>query len=340
MQRRSMRLSLQLAVSLAVIMLLVWLVRQGDLVGELKKLRPDILALTAGFYLASALLASWRWQIFLRCRGIVEPWTRLAADYFLGMFCSTFLPTTVGGDAVRVYEVSRRGHSLRRVVLATFQDRLLGFGLMLALGLLAALRYLSRLPPSLAVGFFLLHVAGITAVVALLNPRMLLACCAWLGARVPGLHRLASSPRGVKVRESLRRLLDEPPLTSQDVLRLGVLGLASMLLCIGAHRVLARSLGIDISFLAFCLIVSLVWVVKLLPTTPNGLGVGEGAFVGLLGLFGAPAGTSLALALALLAIQMGTSLLGGPVALARVLRGGKPQVEEKVAVEGEQRHAA
>src|SRR5207244_4347955 len=81
----------------------------------------------------------------------------------------------------------------------------------------------------------------------------------------------------------------------------------------------------EIEFLAFCLIVSLVWVVKLLPVSLNGLGVGESAFVGLLGLFGAPIAESVVLAFALFAIQTGTSLLGGLVALVRVLRGARPQ---------------
>jgi uncharacterized protein (TIRG00374 family) len=341
LQRRSARLSFQVAVSVALIMLLVWLVRQGNLDDErLKSIQPDAVALAALVYLAAAFLAIRRWQVLLRCRGIVEPWTRLAADYFLGMFCSTFLPTSVGGDAVRVYEVSRRSHSLRLVVLATFQDRLLGFGLMMAVGMVAALCFLSLLPASLAAGFFLLHLAGLLAVVALLNPRVLLACCEWVGKSVPGLRHMASSPRGERVRQALRRLLDEPPLHARDLLHLLALGAASFSLSIAAHQIIAHSLGIDIGFLAFCLIVSLVWVVKLLPVSLGGLGVGEGALVGLLWIFGAPTGRSGALAVVMLAIQTGTSLLGGLVALARVLRLPKAQVQESVPVEGERRHAA
>ncbi len=340
LQPRWVRLSLQVIVSIALVLLLVWLARQGDLVAALRSIRPDTLVLASVVYLTAIFLASRRWQVLLRCRSVVEPGTRLAGDYFLGMFFSTFLPTSVGGDAVRVYEVSRRGHSLRRVVLATFQDRLLGFGVMMALGMLAALCFRSLLPASLAAGFFLLHLAGLLVVAALLNPQALVGCGRRLGKNVSGLRRLVSSPRGERVRQSLRRLLDEPPLQFRDVVHLLALGLASFSLCIASHQILAHSLGIDLDFLAFCLIVSLVWVVRLLPMSLNGLGVGEGVFVGLLGLFGAPSDSSLALALALLGIQTGASLLGGFVALARVLRGSKSRLQDNDPAEGESRHAA
>jgi uncharacterized protein (TIRG00374 family) len=342
MQRRSARLSLQVAVSLALIMVLAWLVHEqkGKLADKLQSIHPEALVLAAALYFTAVVLASRRWQLLLRCRGVEEPGMRLLGDYLLGMFCSTFLPSSVGGDAVRVYELNRRGHSLRKVFLATFQDRLLGFGAMMALGLLGALCYLSMLPSSLAVGFFLIHCAGLLAVFAFMNPRMLLACLTWIGRRTPGVHRLASGPRGERIRQGFSRLLDEPPLALSDLIRLYAVGLASFSLCIAAHQAIGRSLGIDLGFLAFCLIVSLVWVVKLLPVSLGGLGVGETAFVGLLALFGAPAGNGLLLAVLILAIQTGTALLGGVVALARVLRGVKTPVNESIAVEGEQRHAA
>ncbi len=325
--RRSTRLTLQVVISLALILLLVWLARQGDFVSALRSIRSDALALAGGLYLTSVLVGSRRWQVFLRCRRIHEPWTRILSDYWLGMFCSTFLPSSVGGDAVRVYEVSRRGHSLGRVFLATFQDRLLGFGVMMALGMVAALAFLSLLPGPLMPWFFLLHLAGVSCVAALLNPQAMRACCRWIGTShwIPGVRRLSSSAWGERIRLGLRRLLDEPALRVRDLLHLILLSLTGLLLCIGAHQVVAVSLGIDVGILAFCLIVSLVWVVKLLPVSLNGVGIGEGAFVGLLGLFGVQSDRSLALAVALLAVQTGTSLVGGLVALGRVLKSSRPQ---------------
>src|SRR5437763_1165802 len=79
----------------------------------------------------------------------------------------------------------------------------------------------------LAPGFFLLHLAGLLAAVALMNPRASLACFTWVGRRIPGLQRLAAGPRGERVRQGFCRLLDEPPLPWQGVLRLVLLGLAS-----------------------------------------------------------------------------------------------------------------
>src|SRR5262249_62222142 len=54
-----------------------------------------------------------------------------------------------GGDAGRVYGVSRGGRSPWRVLLAPLQERLVGLGVTTGAGLAATLCYLPLLPPSL-----------------------------------------------------------------------------------------------------------------------------------------------------------------------------------------------
>src|SRR5439155_724018 len=82
--------------------------RQENLVDTLSAIRPGELTLAALLYLGCVLSAIKRWQLLLRCRGVDEPWHRLAGYYFFSLFYSTFLPTSVAGDAVRILEVSRR----------------------------------------------------------------------------------------------------------------------------------------------------------------------------------------------------------------------------------------
>ena len=51
---------------------------------------------------------AWRWQLLLKAKGVHEeiPW--LTRAYFVSYAAGQVLPTSVGGDAVRIYETARR----------------------------------------------------------------------------------------------------------------------------------------------------------------------------------------------------------------------------------------
>ena len=55
---------------------------------------------------------AWRWQRLLVARGIRDRLSWLVRAYFVAYTAGQVLPTAVGGDAVRIYETSRRhpGH--------------------------------------------------------------------------------------------------------------------------------------------------------------------------------------------------------------------------------------
>jgi uncharacterized protein (TIRG00374 family) len=286
-----------------------------------------------------------RWQLVLRWRGVHESWFRLAGYYLFGQFYSTVLPTSVAGDAIRVYELHRRGHSLGSIVAATFQDRVLGLGSILILGLVATLWFLSLLPPSLVGAFLLLQVAGLLAVGVFLYPQALLLCTRylWRSRLLTGVRKRWGTTRwGERMMLELRRLEVLPPLNWRAALPLLTVSISGVLLALAAHAVLARSLQMQAGFLAFCFVVPLVWIVKLLPISLNGLGVGEGAFVWLLGLFAVPSEKSLALALAILGLQMSVSLLGGLLLLGRLVCANlrRPASAGVESEEGELRDAA
>jgi hypothetical protein len=73
-------------------------------------------------------LSAWRWQLFL---GPDAPrWLDLFRVYLIGQFAGLFLPTSVGGDVVRIVAVSRvRPAGL--TVLSILLDRGLGLGALL-----------------------------------------------------------------------------------------------------------------------------------------------------------------------------------------------------------------
>src|SRR4051812_16252587 len=94
--------------------------------------------LAAAFYLSSQIGGGLRWEILVRAAGFVQSRRRLFAAYFEGMFVNVCLPTTMGGDVLKVLRVGGAQH--KRVATSTvIADRASGFAallLLLAAGLL------------------------------------------------------------------------------------------------------------------------------------------------------------------------------------------------------------
>jgi len=245
------RVALQSAVSLALIGLLIALALRANLMDSFRALRPGAIAIAAGLQGAAFVLNSRRWQILLANVGIRQRLGGLTSLYFIGQFFSLFLPTGTGGDLVRAYDVARRSGQPTEAVLATLQERLLGLGASLLIGLVAALYYLPIVPVQLRIWMVMMQIVGAVGIAFLLYPMLLFAVAGWFwraqGHRLV-LGRIAEHPLIVRVAHALRPVRELPPLRP---LRLALLlGMAAMavLMGIGMYFVLAQSLDIHADF--------------------------------------------------------------------------------------------
>ena len=129
----------KIAISLALIVLLGLSVDSGRIL--------EILTATAPLPFMAAILAfSVQCGIAaLRCRAVVGPTWRISIPdhirfFWIGQFFNQLLPSTIGGDAIRAWLLSRRGPTLPTAIKLTLVDRLTGvIALMLAMIILASL---------------------------------------------------------------------------------------------------------------------------------------------------------------------------------------------------------
>jgi uncharacterized membrane protein YbhN (UPF0104 family) len=319
------RVLVQVVVSGVLLLLLVLAAQRTAVFGNLAKLQAADILLAAALFVVACFLSSIRWQILLRHGGIEESLASLNGLYYIGMFFSLFLPTGVGGDAVRMFEVGRCSGRPLPAVLATFQERLLGLAACLLFGLGATVYYLPLFAPEFRSGILVAQVALVVGSTFLLYPALLLASIAGVVRRIPPLHaalrRLAARPLGARVYRTLLRMAAMPPLRLLQLVPLLGLAAATVLLNIAMHHVVGQRLAIDVGFLAYCLVVPLVTISRLFPLSLNGIGVGEGTYVLLLAVFAVPSDQALALGLTMLGLVSSIALGGGLLLAIRVCRG-------------------
>ena len=120
---------LQLAGTLLAVVLIALLVREdewSEMLAAMQKITILDLILVTILFAISRFAVSWRWHILLQSAGVPISIQNSTALTFTGLFASNFLPTTIGGDVVRLAGAMQMGFD-RAVCLASLAaDRLIG----------------------------------------------------------------------------------------------------------------------------------------------------------------------------------------------------------------------
>ena len=215
---------------------------------------------------------AWRWQRLLAARAVHDPLRRLVRTYFVGYAAGQVLPTSLGGDASRIYETTRRHPGSTGVAAGTvLLERALGG---VATLVLAAVGF------ALAVGQY--DVGGYLWVeLAFVVGAAVLAVVFFSRRLQPLLQR--ARPRVLRdVFASLHSFRDQGRLLAS---------MFALTLVVQAVRVLAiwcagRAVGVDLSPRPYYVMGPLLFLVMLVPFTVNGLAVRESFFVSFLGTLG------------------------------------------------------
>src|SRR4051812_813708 len=121
----------------------------------------DLSPLLAGIliYAAGQAVSTFKWRLLITPLELAVSYTRLLGFYFTGMFFNLFLPTIVGGDAVKAVLLARETHAPARATMSVFMERNTGLCALLLIAMGA-----SVVAP--AVRLFGLPLTGLTALLA------------------------------------------------------------------------------------------------------------------------------------------------------------------------------
>lgn len=96
------------------------------------------LAAAAGLVISSRVFITLRWYVFLRTGGVNIRFTETLSLVFMGLFANNFLPTTIGGDVVKLAGATRYGYDNALILASIAADRvtnMIGMSLAAPLGL-------------------------------------------------------------------------------------------------------------------------------------------------------------------------------------------------------------
>ena len=279
---------------------------------RLDSLLPDwnrdtamFLALAAAFTLAGIVLSTLRWHAVLSALGQETKLRHLLSYNLAGLFVSNVLPTTIGGDVLRVSRLSRENGESTTSFASVVLERLTGW---LVLPVITLIGFLIN--PGLRELGSATEVALVLSLGTLVALVLLLGSVAShrFGARVAGSDGWRRFAAAVHLgMERLRR----HPAAAFNVI---AVGFAYQLVLVFAALMAAKAVGMSVAVgpTALLAFFPAVLIAQVLPIAIAGLGVREGAFVLFLTPLGVPTEQAIALGLLLYLLNVGVSLLGAP----------------------------
>lgn len=276
----------------ALLLLLAWMVDLHALARTIASADPVLLLLAVGVSLADRALMIVKWYPLLHVQVASISFWHAARAYLASGFASVVLPASVGADLLRAVALGRRDGAVMEVGASIVAERLLGM-VASAVPTLIALALALRSSVSLDV---LLPWALASLGIAVLALLFLVS-----GAAMPLLDRLVGSrrPGGRWLRVVNRFAVAYTTYRRHPgiLVRMGLLALLEQGVPILVVWIVSLALGLTVPVRLLLVAVPLTLFVARLPITVAAIGVGEGAMVYILGLFGVPAVDALALAL-------------------------------------------
>lgn len=309
---------LRIAISALLLTAIALRMNWSDVADKFANLRLGWWLAAAGVLVLAQVCSARRWQLFARELRFEQPLSKYCAYYFIGMYFNLSLPTSVGGDVVRVWYLNGTSGRKWAAFASVFLERINGLLVLIAIACLGSLLAPMALPwwiPASVWGVAAGAVLGMASLPLLQHWR-----------RLP-LHR----------RQQLQTLLlltRVPGVTARATL-MSIFVQVIGVLCLWF---IGLSIGLDIPVVYYCILGPMVSLLTLLPISFNGMGLRELGMVVFLAPLNVDKDTATTLGVLWFAVTAAVSLSGGLVYLFGAFP--KAQSAATLANEGTNEHGS
>jgi uncharacterized protein (TIRG00374 family) len=273
--------------------------------------------------IGTALPMAKRWQWLLAAQGMIDRFWWLTRAYFVSYTAGQILPTSIGGDAVRIFEISKRhpGRSGDLTAIVIIERGLGGAATVLlgAIGFVLAIGHYNVNAYLWLEGAFVFGTILLIILFFSKSARPLLAKLRPLLVRFRVERPLRSFYDGVHHYRSHGRLMLKVFLFTTVIQAVRILAIWAA----------CKAVGIDLGPRIYYVMGPLFFLVLLVPFTLNGFAVREAFFVSFLGSVGVDADAAFAGGFLFFLVTVCLALPGALILLWESVRGGaRPEVAD------------
>ena len=301
-RKKMLSLVLRVGSTIALFAILLKSVSWSTLLVSLNQAQHPILLIGLAIGTLGVVISSYQWRVLLQGETINFDLADLVNLYLVGTAFSHFLPTGMGGDAVKAVYVGKESGKNEGAASAVVMSRITGFfGMFIVALVVLALRF-KYFTPSLILWFLVLSflvggmITGSVFFVTLL-PKLFKG--KWTQ------HRIFTTVAriGNAISEAARRPRDMSVATVYGV----IFWIAACL----NYYAYAVAIGMHVSLYFYFVAIPMISLITFLPISINGFGVRESAFVYIFATAHVAAPTALLLALIMDAQVLFFGVVGG-----------------------------
>lgn len=252
----------------------------NQLLQDIQQMNPAWFLVALTFQAAAIFSSILRWNVLLIGQGIRVPMSHLIGTFLVGRFFGTFLPSTLGLDAYRAYDIARHAQATIDSVTVILVEKIIGFFALSLLIVVTVPAGISILPLEALVPLFLIFCVPVTvAFVLLIQPGVIV----WfLNRRIPGASKIES--RLQQIAQAVSAYQRQKRLLAVAVF----FGLLVHLFTTLVYYFTALAVNAPVQFTDILFVGPLMIAATVGLPTVGGEGARELTFVGLLGQIGVP----------------------------------------------------
>jgi glycosyltransferase 2 family protein len=293
LSKKYLKLILKISFSFIVLYFLVKGVNLSEIKNTILKSDIRLFILVFLIYLLGQAFCSYRWKIIGSALGFKDNFFKYMQYYFIGMFFNLFLPTTIGGDAVKCFYISKTPDNPGKLMAlySVLADRFAGviiISLMATLGLVSTMG--KNIVPMAKMPFILLSVGLFTSIFI---PNILSA-------------KFQNNRFITNLANTLDTFIKKPDLA----FRILFVGLVFHLMVVFIHVLIGKMIGINVPYAYYFIVYPISALAGFIPISFNGLGPREFSYVYLLGLAGVRASDAISFSIIWFAVIFFSSLCG------------------------------
>ncbi len=233
------------------------------------------LAVASVWIVIAMVVSNVKWRLLLRVMGINLPWSYTWNSYWVGIFFNNFLPSSIGGDAMRIHLVGRETGDLGGASASVVVERILATGGLAGLGL-SAVPFIKLQNSIVNLLFVVLILSSVALVSLIISPRFSKLLAAIIPVKNDKTKQFFD-----KFSDCGRKVKEQPKV----LLKVAIWSAAFQFCVVMVNYYIFRALQMEpISLLEAVYLIPAASVAAMIPISINGYGVRENAYVLLLSL--------------------------------------------------------
>jgi len=227
------------------------------------------------------LCSAMKWFMLTKSQGLGASYWRIFAYYVIGQFYNQVLPTSVGGDVVRSYELGKYSGRQADSLASVFVERYTGVLMLLMLAVAALITQFSRFSVGFVIASLFAFTIGLGLITwMLLDQRIYRATRAWITARISKTKLLFDKLD--KLLASVNSYRDHPKAIYWAFINSFLFYAAAVI----NVYVTTLVFNIDVSLIDIAIATPIIMLIMNLPISIGNFGLMEGAYAGVFKLFG------------------------------------------------------